>query len=125
MTKPFFTEADCDVRENVYHAAYHASTQQSGISVHKANALIRERAKVVYGRVDGDHGWFDSSRGHFAVDADSLVDEGLSTHTALLICVEEIETDSAEQVLKDLSRVCDTKELNDLVGRAKRLLEKK
>lgn len=100
MKKPFFSESDCDSWAKDGHPR---------ISITKANCLIQERAKVVYGRVDGNFGWLD-------ICMES------STHQALLICGEEIEKDSEIKILKDLINV--THPIADVINRAKRLLGK-
>lgn len=119
--KPFFSESDCDTW----------AKDGPRISLAKANRLIQERAKVVFGRVDGNHGFFDKIRYHFAVAAGSTIDGG-STHQALLICVEEIEKDSAESLLRDyliqyeqFLKCGKSISVAPWVTRAKRLLEGK
>lgn len=103
------------------------------ITIHKANRLLRERGKVVYGRVDGNRGWFDNPNDHgslvtvFSHGGQDKPPEAIeSTNLALLVCVEPIEKpDSAEKLLEDLiKRVsCNHGELSELVNRAKKLLE--
>jgi hypothetical protein len=90
----FFTEADCDcVKATVYYPGtrMEGGTRVSAISLDKANHLIQERGKVVYGlSADGD--WMNEAH-HDSSD----------THCALLINVEPIERpDTAELLLRDL-----------------------
>lgn len=106
--KPFFNESDCDTW---------AKDGEPRISLRKANRLIQERRHIVYGWIDGD-GFRDFSQ---LKTLESY--RGGATHQALLICVEEIEKDSAEKILKELID-CSLWEgpIKKLKDRAKRLL---
>lgn len=102
----FFSESDCDSW---------AKDGEPRISIKKANRLIQERSKVVYGV---GNSWVNK------------LHDSIDTHQALLICVEEIEKDSAEKVLVDLIEVmseatCWSEPFETLKNRAKRLLEGK
>lgn len=89
--------------------------------VEPLNEALR-KGEVVFGRPSDDM--------TFGFDCDPSVD----THKALLICVEEIEQESLEDVLRDLvnnvpageySAKIDEEQLAKIIERAKRALEKK
>lgn len=96
---PFFSESDYDSEKD----------HEPRISLRKANRLIQERAKVVTG-----------------IGASWSLDKHYNdTHQALLICVEEIEKDSAESLLREMIEHCEKfqrLEFLTWVDRAKRLL---
>lgn len=115
--KPFFTDADCDMKErlNSYETI-------EGISLDKVNAKFDEwlsKGKVVYGMYDGGDFEF---RNFQCKNSD--------THQALLINIQPIEPpDNAESLLKEL---IESREANlgfhfiesTFFDRAKRLLER-
>lgn len=83
MTPPkeFFSESDCDMA-NV-NCLINGPNPVHGISLAKANALIRERSRVVYGTDSVTHkGTMLWGESHYKQD---------DTHQALLINVEKIE----------------------------------
>lgn len=109
--KDFFTEADSGVGTV-------GSSGDSYISIRKANALIRERSRVVYG-------WKHTKGMTFGEWLDSDSD----THQALIICIEPIEKpDSAESLLGELLAAMDrgpwTEPFQSLKERARKLLAK-
>lgn len=87
MNKDFFTAADCDQYTNC----------DAAITLPRANALIRERSTVVYGAPDDMTGGGTIWETH-QLEQDKLVD----THTARIICVEPIEQDSAEKLVREI-----------------------
>lgn len=64
-----------------------------------ANRILAERGTVVYGRVDGDFGWFDTERkyGHHLNSSPIM-----ASNTALLVNIQPIEQDSADKIIRDL-----------------------
>lgn len=113
--KSFFTEADCDVNGKSDWR------QQAclGISLDKANRLVEERGRVVYGQIDGD-GPYQFS----ALQVKASV-HGEDTHQAFLINIEPIEQDSAEKFVRDLVSASNHPFSEPWMDRAKALLEKK
>ena len=127
--KDFFSEADCDLNVSRYDQTTHeyiitlAAPSLSGISLDKANRLLRERGRVMQG--------FENASGGFSFHEkanDGLRNEEYDTHQALLICVEEIEKDSVESLLKKLIEIGPAFYAHDgvidLIERAKKLLER-
>lgn len=111
----FFTEADCDMRDCAAHVM---NTPPTSISLAKANRLLEERGKVVYGHVkDGVPNYWGPHENNTFED----------THAALLICVEEIEKDTAESILKAFANWGTDKpgplSLNDIQDRARKLIK--
>lgn len=116
----FFKESDADLDvKNVSAEFLRTALPTKYISPDKANRLIKERGKVVYGRGREEHAWTDEQANFDKVKA-------------LLINIEPIETDSAEKILKDFKEKCDKLEfqpnsftrldLSDLYNRARKLL---
>lgn len=120
--KPFFNESDCDVLGNKWVEKDNSNTIQigcPGISLEKANRLIQERAKVVYGFGT------ESDPSLFGYDSELISND---THQALLICVEEIAKDSAEKFVSDFAYELETKVpfyFQKWADRAERLLKGK
>lgn len=84
--KPFFNETDFSVD-------YSRELRQD--MADRANRLLEERGKVVYGHADDpDMGW-----------TENLMEGVEDTHQALLINIQ-IEQDSAENFLKDFMNYC-------------------
>lgn len=81
--KDFFTEADSD---NPW------SQNKGWINVEKANRLLRERSKVVYG--SPDVGWM-------VCKPIKGSDDDWHTHQALIFSIEPLEQDSAEKFLRE------------------------
>ncbi len=103
--KPFFTEADCDSLDNGAPC----------LSIDEANQLLEERGKVVFGQWDriADHWHFN----------DEKID--YHTHKALIICIEPIEQDSAEKILREiLGGTKSAEEWCNWTERAKAILER-
>lgn len=126
MIKPFFTEADCDVRADLYYnidfREKAGRTQTTCISLDTANRLLEERGKVVYASGDEKY-WQDKKDAHLRirVNQDGLLVD--STHQALLINIEPIEQDSAEKILRDWVDECKKYQVSsELIERAKKLL---
>lgn len=125
--KDFFKESDCDVTRTIDYR--HATSLDSGIitclaiSIEKANRLIRERGKVVYGceRKPGE-----MNREWLRPVTENNVPIG-SSHTAILLNIEPVEQDSAEKFVADFYEkgVCDEMNYQDLFQRAKALLDRK
>lgn len=115
--KPFFSESDIE-------RSMHLSKPKE-VADH-FNQLVKERAKVVYGHrmlgVCGEN-WI------YGTEQNPPDAERSDTHQALLICVEPIEKDSADDLLKDLIAAYGKRNepmgLPDLIERARKLLEKK
>lgn len=119
--KDFFTEEDSDlvgvssgmvlhVEDNKIDLSY---LKQVGISLEKANQIIREQSKVLYSKNEGpDYGW---SEEYF--DGDTI--------TARLICVEPI-IDNEARILRDLIELGKSAKLSPraqvIVDRARKLL---
>lgn len=99
----FFKPDDFRELTNWHHAAIAAI----------ANRLLRERSQVVYGIVKGDD--------FTAFDTNS--NSAYNTHTALLICVEPIERDSAEKILSGFVALID-EELNRVGPKTRALYDR-
>lgn len=113
--KPFFTKADCEIPV----LEYGDKRPWQWIHIDKANRLLSERGKVVYGPFKAEQafsgpemtgGWFPQY--HLRTN---------SSDKALLINIEPIEQDSAEKILKVLVEEYPGHELSN---RAKALLAK-
>lgn len=122
--KPFFSESDCDrisyEYSNIVHKQQAERIQVPCFSLDTANRLISERAKVVSCRYN-DLGLIQ------ALQSSNGVPFIYDTHQALLICVEEIEKDSAEKFVSDFAHELETNVpffFQKWADRAKRLLEK-
>lgn len=108
----FFNPEDCDL---TFHASAsfglilekkNTSTTTHAISLDKANQLLKERGKVVYGQM------FSTKSGSFTTSL--LPDKGdwpfSHTHRALLINIEPLEApDSLEKVTSDFLKMWDDK----------------
>lgn len=128
MNKPFFSESDCDLPPNIKFEDQSCYAKwfpgEKYLSLKKANRLIQERAKVVYGV------YVSSENGGDEMHMSDKPNPDFDDYQALLICVEEIAKDSAEKVLVDLIKVmseatCWSEPFETLKNRAKRLLEGK
>lgn len=119
--KPLFTEADC------YLSHFLESSQRASMSVAKANCLFQgwlAKGTVVYGRIDGDHGWFNGVGVHTQIAGEY----GRSTHKALLINIEPIEVpDSAEKLLTEMAshQSLNFQSWSDFMVRARKLTQNK
>lgn len=115
----FFKPEDSDMS---YRDAMHVK----GITIEKANRLLRERSEKVFAHISRA---ISFSNGPDVVDNWSSIKQDTHEYQALLINIESIEQDSAKKILKEwvdyltirVPQVEDT----EFIKRAKRLLEKK
>lgn len=98
MTADFFSEADCDIFYRADHPSLRGPPQ--GISLERANALIKERAQVVYA-THGDALYANWNAGRTR-DWPASGEVYKETHTALLICITPIARDTPEKLIEDL-----------------------
>lgn len=120
--KPFFSEKDCDVGR-VRHVGwmgpgYYEDKPGTSISLEHANALLRGRGKVVHSYQEASVAtWY---RG------DASPTSSHAKFTALLICIEPIETeDTAESLLKEFIEHWGPKDFpGSVCQRARKLLSK-
>ena len=114
------------VKDRVYSNIHIGHMEDHCVSAAELESILNA-APVVYGRAASDFGWFDKA---------SYSDTGLlpdQTHTARLICIEEIKKDSLEQIAKDLVErwKCssysqyDGQFVTELAQRAAKILDKK
>lgn len=117
----FFSPNDFDNRSGIqlifFASMEHAITCKDASDI--ANRLILERSKVVYGQSCGDLiNWYNN---HSVAD----------NHTARLICIEPVEKESAEKILREYVNWADGflmktgEDPFSWVERAKKLLERK
>lgn len=92
--RDLFTEADCD-KYGDWEAT--VANRRDCISLKAANAKFKEwlsQGTPINGFKESEYGSWNFGTGQYAVQE--------PTHTALLVCVEEIEQDSERKVLEDL-----------------------
>lgn len=122
-----FTEADCDVIQRKPWTAVSGFagtctgvSEIFSISLDKANRLLSERGKVVTGSISNE----PLGRGLHVTQPFGEVTGSQDTHRALLICVEEIEQDTAEKIVADLIERNGSHSISKLIERARKLLAK-
>lgn len=122
--KPFFTEADCDIKyDTEWILACNPPRRKiiTGLSINEANRLLQERGTVVFGHERHETGtcikWYTDEVVNASVGANGA---------ALLICIEPIKKDSAEKVLREFIETWpDDCGDHGLIKRAKALLIQK
>lgn len=123
--KPFFTEADCDIKyDTEWILACNPPRRKiiTGLSINEANRLLQERGILAYGTKDS-LGLISVSQAHGGHGAGP---SEYQTHQALLINIEPIEQDSAEKVLREFIETWpDDCGDHGLIKRAKALLIQK
>lgn len=115
----FFNETDCDIEYRTFPDGVNEKWN-SGFSIAKANRILRECGCRMFGK-DVSMGW-------------TPWQDPSDTMSALLLCVEPIEKDSAEKILRDFIHTGQTpniwmredleRTLKKLYDRARALLEK-
>lgn len=80
---------------------------------------VFDKAQIVYGRIDGDFGWFDHKEDVARIE---------KTHRALLISVEPLKKESADDLLKEIVEIYFSNQImstNNVLERAHAFLERK
>ena len=115
----FFKEGDEDINLTGLSSEFLKTViVKKYISFDKANRLLRERGKVVY------RDKYPPSRDCVPIWLEQKKIAGVFSHQALLICLEEVEPDSAEKILADLSAATAAvplHKLQEFLDRAKKL----
>jgi hypothetical protein len=96
MNNDFFKESDCDY--SVDWQFTQGTEKARAISLSRANALLKERGRVVFGQ-PGEH-WTNAG-------------DQYHTHTAILINIQAIETDSIEKILREFIKQADAYAFDD------------
>lgn len=115
MMKPFFTQADCDID---YDPGCFIQPDRSkwAITPEKANRLLQERGKVVYGKSENPYDWQNYPIAQTC---------GTHNYRALLINIEPIEEpDSAEKIVAEIANFRPGFSWVNIIERAKKLVGK-
>jgi hypothetical protein len=92
----FFKEDDCNISFGGFLSAAPLAKPIRGITIARANELLKERGRAVTGMVEREYGSVEFYSGQY------LREE--PTHRALLVCIEPIARDTAEDLLKEITK---------------------